>query len=396
MRLHALIGIVLVVAAAYAAPVSSAATELRLPNVEIDALVPGPRTTMLALGDDKSRGLVLRLRSDGSVDSSFGSKGMALEPGAKEIGWENAAVLPNGNVVAAGTDHFGRLDAGSDAAMGSHLILAMLDARGRVSSGFGHGGYVVASSESCLRGPTNIVSSGGRIVVAALHWCRDKDPRTIQLLAFTTRGTPASSFGTNGVVSIGTVGAETAPKALLLTTSAGVLVAAPTGPPGTFSLTRVLATGVVDSSFGNKGTVTTTLGSPGATTQLDTMFTTRGAHVSVAGCAQSGPFAARFNANGSPYAFFVGAIGSATSVETFGGAFGARCASFAQLRDHDVAAAGSVLASLLPDGLLDPRHPFIRLPKIEAPWHPIAVKSDGTLFVSSKVGNWRTVIDRYR
>ncbi|HVN62164.1 MAG TPA: hypothetical protein VMT59_12920 [Gaiellaceae bacterium] len=404
MRLTLAIGVAALsgVGAAFGAVSSSSASDggvsvLRLPAVQVTKLVSGRDRTVLALGvANGSQALVLRMHSDGSVDTSFGSGGRVLLPRAKGIGWTDGAVLPDGRVLVAGTDHYGLIDAGPTTATGSHLVLLMLDAKGHVSSAFGRNGYVISGQTSCLRGPTGVLVSGGRILVAALDWCRYQDPRTLEVLAFTPEGAPLDSFGTHGAARLWSIPLTALDRTPLLSAEAGrILVASPAATAGSFSLTRLRPDGTPDTAFGRGGTTTTVLGPSTTGIQLDGMFETRGGQVSTTGCAQQGPFIARFNRNGAPYTFLMGTPGGLTNVESYGGAFGSYCASFAQLTKSDVAAAGAVLAYLLPSGLLDSRRAFVRLPKMQAPSHALAVSTDGVLFVSSKIGDW-TIIGRYR
>jgi uncharacterized delta-60 repeat protein len=155
---------------------------------------------------------------------------------------------PDGRVVAAGTS--GDCRCGSAAPV-SNLTLVRFDRQGRPDRTFGKGGQTVAPANGdspvalVLQTDGKLVAAGGRTLVR-----------------FSTSGRLDASFGQAGKVTMSSSnGGMNKIEALTLQPD-GKLVAAGCGTAAVqkFALVRFTRRGGLDTSFGHRGTVTTSVG----------------------------------------------------------------------------------------------------------------------------------------
>ncbi len=404
--MRALLGVAAVTAvllvAAGASPAARQASSwgahgsVRIPNVQLSQLLEDRAGRVVGLGlfDNKrpyGRGehaTVVRLLPDGALDTSFGARGFANAPYRRYLGWIGGAVLADGKIVLAGTDLRGGM--GGDA----RVVLSMLDARGRLDTAFGASGYRKVFMR-CVHGFTGISADRGGFVVALLRACTDTGTQTPILTRFTSTGAVATGFGTAGRVELDEIPWEAVAATPVVRLPNGAFVVASFSKRGAVQLTRLQANGRRDAGF---RPVQARVAARPDGLVLTGIFVARLGRLIVSGCSSAGPFLARFNRNGSPYEYWGGLFGP-TNVENFGGAFGAPCASFAQLRSYKLAAAGTALVRLYPSGRLDPFHPIAPLPAFrpfaESPAHVLLALSDGAVLATSQVER-DTVIGRYR
>jgi uncharacterized delta-60 repeat protein len=205
--------------------------------------------------------LVARFNSDGSLDSSFGSGGVAPAPmpGAEPV---TAAVAEDGSIFVAGQG--GPL---------GPVVVAKYGAQGQLDTAFGTGGFATTSVGTGEDGTfALLLQPDGGIVVGGLAHMPVHDARldatggsmTTQLGAmlvrYTANGALDPTFGANGVVTSDRFGAASG----LALQGDGKLVAAVTaassGDVGTNS-TQLLAAryttaGTLDPTFAQGGVAT--------------------------------------------------------------------------------------------------------------------------------------------
>ncbi len=266
---------------------------LRQPDGKLVVVVSGRQTTAFSFGQL----VVVRLGADGSVDRTFGSKGIAttpLGPGCDEC--RPAGLAPDGDIFVTGEG--GQLSAalGGDPSAAGVWNVAALTPSGELDGAFGQGGLetigapdaggygvsVLPSGEVMALGMSNIQSVGGATGVLALLGPDGGADRRFNggvpvelpvgvpaggmlvrpdgsvvvggrtgLFAFTATGHPDPAFGQGGVAEVGAL-----PDGLeLLPASGGGLVAVgrAAGSPGTIGGLRVTAAGRVDGSLGGAG-----------------------------------------------------------------------------------------------------------------------------------------------
>lgn len=188
---------------------------------------------------------LVRYRTDGSLDSGFGTGGRVVTDFGG-INWDGAdlALQSDGRIVVAGTILF------PDKAL---FGLARYLSDGSLDSSFGPGGKVTTDfSPTHLEGIA--LQRDGKIVAAG----------SISQDVILTRYNPNGSID----VTFGTLGKVTTPdildvKDLAIQTDGKILIGGGTSPlrtPQGFALVRYNPDGSVDSSFGQAGKVTTDIG----------------------------------------------------------------------------------------------------------------------------------------
>jgi uncharacterized delta-60 repeat protein len=134
-------------------------------------------------------GVLTAYRPDGMLDTAFGGSGSTVFKG-KRRGYTTLRavdVLPSGKILVAGFLNY-------------RLLLARLDADGRLDRGFGGGDGKVTldlHANVCCQAAELAVASDGRIIVAASGGNAQK--RRVFLARYLPSGRPDRSFGVDGV-----------------------------------------------------------------------------------------------------------------------------------------------------------------------------------------------------
>ena len=212
-------------------------------------------------GDDNDF-VVSRVRSDGSIDRSFGINGSFSLDGMDAYDRaESVAVAPNGSIVAGGSLS---LDGNP------YFTLVRLTPSGQPDDGFGDAGVVVLDpGEGLLFGASSVaIRPDGRILAGAMYNSGYATQVDLFVAQFDSRGDLDPSFGDGGVVvedRSPTGGARFEYVEDLAIDAAGrVVVAGSTvteSNPGQLAydalVARLLPDGSLDPSFGGGGLVIT-------------------------------------------------------------------------------------------------------------------------------------------
>ena len=193
--------------------------------------VDGSGRTIVA-GDDSTGGLVWRFRSDGRLDSTFGTAGIARLAGSGSF--SAVAVDATNRVLLTGMSRSGR------------DFVARLSVNGLADPGFGTNGISAGWTVFGLGGLA--IQPDGRIVVGGsngLHLAG------LRLLA---NGAPDPSFGTNGVAVLWNLAATASAADVAVLPGGDVLLVGSGGNTpsirGAFGVAvRLLPDGRIDSSF---------------------------------------------------------------------------------------------------------------------------------------------------
>jgi uncharacterized delta-60 repeat protein len=162
---------------------------------------------VLGGGTDTSN--VLRYTSNGVLDPTFGSNGIAVLPAT--LGQSSLALQPNGQIVVAGTD-------------ASTFTVERLNTNGTMDTSFGNGGVASASLNGRIPGTqlvALILTNGDIMVVGQLEPVGRGQPFETLLARFNPNGALDQSFGTNGAALATSV---TGCTALAETSSGDILV----------------------------------------------------------------------------------------------------------------------------------------------------------------------------
>jgi uncharacterized delta-60 repeat protein len=262
-------------------------------------VVVQPDGKLVAAGLSAGNFAVARYNPDGSLDATFGSNGLSIiDFGSNDQA--NAIILQaDGKLVAAGFT--------LPPSFAGDFALARLNANGSLDTTFGNGGKVTTEFGSFDLGFDAAVTADGRIVVAG----RTGDD--FALARYDMNGTLDGSFGIGGKVTTN-LGGSDQPFAIALD-AAGRVIAAGTSS-NDFALARYNADGSLDAGFGVGGTVTTDFAAGSSDTAFGVVvqpgggITAAGGSSSVSG---SSSFAlARYDSTGNLDASF-GAGGKVTT-----------------------------------------------------------------------------------
>ena len=187
------------------------------------------------VGSGFGRIAAVRLLTDGTVDSSFGSHGIAS---ASMSSVASLTLLSNGKVLLGGI-----------APSGNDAELLQLSAAGTPDTSFGSAGvvrfdYVVNSSNAVL---AVVPQPDGKIVAGGFGLATNSDDYLTSLARFDSRGNADPSFGNNGIVSFDLVGGVTA---LGLQSDGKILVCGGFITAATSLVVRFLRDGKLDQSDG--------------------------------------------------------------------------------------------------------------------------------------------------
>jgi uncharacterized delta-60 repeat protein len=250
---------------------------------------------------------VVRYNADGSLDTSFGSRGLAITDinHSGDFAW-NMVLQPDGKIVLAGTTipkNTSNVD----------LAVVRYNADGSLDTSFGTGGKVTRHFAYPLAAIDHggmdmaIDSTSNKVVIVAQL---TQGPNVVVRL--NTNGSPDASFGSNGA---GYVSILQSTPSVAIQTDGHIVV---TGSNA--ELARFNSDGTLDASFGSGGTVVTVLPNnvfdviPRAMTiQPDGRIVVAGVEDTTSNARQF--MVARYNPNGSQDSTFgVGGIAGETVV----------------------------------------------------------------------------------
>lgn len=241
-----------------------------------------------AVVDDIKQFTVIRITTAGSVDTTFGTSGFAntLIGSTSEI--ESIKIQSDGKIVAVGSTTEGGQ---------AKMAIVRYNTNGTLDTSFATTGIVTKLiDEGCAAYDVEL-QTDGKIVVGGV--AVNGSPRFC-LVRYNTDGTLDTGFGTSGVVTTAIADRSIGRSVVIQTDGnivlAGYAITATTGV-SQFALARYDTSGVLDSSYGTGGLVTTTIGSQAkafsAALQAD------GKIVAV-GSSDSDFALARYNTDGTP------------------------------------------------------------------------------------------------
>jgi uncharacterized delta-60 repeat protein len=191
-----------------------------------------------------------RFTANGTLDPSFGTGGIVLTRIGRYSSAEDVAVQADGKILAAGE--------ASPTGDNETFALARYTPGGSLDTGFG-GGSTVTTSVGSGGGEANAVAlqADGKIVAAG--YSSNGQTKRFALVRYNPDGSLDQSFGTGGRV-ITPIGSGNSSAEALVVLASGKIVAA--GYSGKrFALARYNPNGSLDPNFGVGGIVTTAIGS---------------------------------------------------------------------------------------------------------------------------------------
>ena len=195
--------------------------------------------------------VLVRVTTDGILDTSFGTGGKVLIDFGLPSHSHSVAVQSDGNIVVTGETY--------TTADGGLFATARVLPNGAFDTSFGTGGKVTQTLGSGANAHALVLQADGRILLGGYAALTDTGKAGFIVSRLLSNGTPDASFGTNGysTASVGT--GNNYCHALMLQSDGKIILAgsAGTAPNYDFTLLRFNTNGVLDTSFGSGGIVTT-------------------------------------------------------------------------------------------------------------------------------------------
>ena len=135
-----------------------------------------------------------RYNSNGSLDSSFGSSGIVINPVGKLATHGDIAIQSDGKIIFIGASST------NDVSLHFNATLARYNVNGSLDSGFGNSGIVTTSIGSDIFGNAIAIQPDGKIVVIGGSYYNNQFV-TSALARYTITGSLDSNFGTDGIVT---------------------------------------------------------------------------------------------------------------------------------------------------------------------------------------------------
>lgn len=191
---------------------------------------------------------VVRYNTDGTLDNTFDTNGIAtLELGFVEEAWD-VALQPDGKIVVAGTFRAPTLGI-------EDMLVVRLLSNGIIDSTFGNNG-VVFTDYTADQGYDVELLPDGRILVAggAIAGFNGK----VLLARYLTDGTPDSSFNGTGML-VSNLGTMATARTMGIQADGKIAIAGSVYAGGTFNflVARYHSDGILDSTFSGDGFVAT-------------------------------------------------------------------------------------------------------------------------------------------
>ena len=202
--------------------------------------------------------LLVRYRSDGTLDTSFGTNGIVDET-AQGLGEEKILVQPDGKLVVSGW-----------------RFVVRYNSNGTPDNSFGTNGKVNIDVDNMA------LQADGKVVV--ITWAN-------QIKRFNPDGTVDNSFGVNGVIPITELEPGTAygaSRAFAIQKNGKILVAGSRN--GNFAVFRYNPDGRIDTTFGINGLVITPLGNNSSYNKLSAVTLQPDGKIVAAGYFWSGSY----------------------------------------------------------------------------------------------------------
>ena len=218
----------------------------------------------IAVGESWSSAFgIVRFKTNGSLDSSFGSNGMVDIAVGAGGGWATGVkIQPDGKIVVGGQVH----DNNGKWCFG----IIRLNADGSLDNSFNGTGAAIVSAgnlyDYCM---AIALQPDGKIVAVAQS--RSSGPPIIQfgVVRINSNGTIDNTFGTGGALMTSIGNSIAAPSCVAVQPDGKILVGGSSGlgagPPNSFALIRYNNNGTLDTTFGTGGKDTTFFGGGGST-----------------------------------------------------------------------------------------------------------------------------------
>jgi len=193
--------------------------------------------------------MILRYKSDGTLDTTFGTNGVVTyEGGEGNDGFRDIAIQTDGKIVVSG---YTKLAAAFD------VLTARYNSDGTLDGAFGTDGVAIYDGGHKNAGARGVaIQSDGKIVVSGGN--DNGTDLDVLVLRYNSDGTPDNAFGTNGVVSYDSGNGDDNGRRLAIQGGNKIVVTGntPNGTDGDVLILRYNVNGTADDTFGSNGVVT--------------------------------------------------------------------------------------------------------------------------------------------
>ncbi len=191
---------------------------------------------------------IVRYNPDGSLDTSFGSGGIVITD-IGGVSWKGnyepayaLAIQSDGKIVIAGSSNRG-------------FYTARYNTDGSLDTSFGGTGIIITDESTYSIAYALAIQPDGKIVIAG------ETAGDMAIVRYNTDGSLDTSFGGTGKVKTYLIsGYADSAKALRIQSDGKMVIAGRGGSGGNFALIRLNPDGSLDTSFGSNGKVITDLG----------------------------------------------------------------------------------------------------------------------------------------
>jgi uncharacterized delta-60 repeat protein len=208
--------------------------------------------------DGTGRVFIARLATDGSLDPTFGTGGLALiTNGEYSVGYD-VLVRSDGRILVGGY---------TETASDADYLLAQVNSDGSPDDSFGTNGVVTSNFGNTWERIQGIATDPDNAIVCTGAAGTGFDFATFDavVLRYLANGTLDTSFDADGRVLIDHAADGDGGEEVALQPDGKILICGAAGVAGQdeFALWRLLPTGAMDATFGTDGTVITPMGSEG-------------------------------------------------------------------------------------------------------------------------------------
>ena len=197
---------------------------------------------ILIAGFSYGNAMVARLNADGGIDTSFGTNGIAILASADAYSAEDLLVQSDGKILVAGSgwvNYPGNIDAS----------IVRLNANGTVDTSFGSSGYVVYSVGVTTDATELAFQSDGKLIVTEKHY--DGSNWNLGIRRYTSNGSLDTTFGVSGYRDTGIDGGY---SDIHVNSDDSIVSFGTVG--NNFTIKKWTSNGALDTSFGTSGTTT--------------------------------------------------------------------------------------------------------------------------------------------
>jgi uncharacterized delta-60 repeat protein len=196
---------------------------------------------------------IIRYNSNGSLDTSFDTDGIAITPvGGFFEGYRSVVIQPDGKIVVAGAQN--------NSFPYTDFAVIRLNTNGSLDSTFDMDGMVTTPVGTVGSGGISAaLQADGKIVIVGNSY--DGTSRDIALVRYNINGSLDSTFDTDGIVTTSVGGNNTFGHSLVIQTDGKIVVAGSIGnpPSNNIIIVRYNINGDLDSTFDSDGIVITSM-----------------------------------------------------------------------------------------------------------------------------------------